>query len=69
LALVAYAALGLFLGWLLDSSSSILGQRPDRTTQVLMFLMCAAPAAAVLFFRRFANRSSSTEPANRSANG
>jgi hypothetical protein len=51
LLLLSFAALGFFLAWLLDSSSVLLGQKPDRTTQVLMVLMCIGPAAALVIFR------------------
>jgi hypothetical protein len=51
LLLLPFTALGFFLAWLLDSSSVLLGQKPDRTTQVLMVLMCVGPAAALVVFR------------------
>jgi hypothetical protein len=51
LLLLPFTALGFFLAWLLDSSSVLLGQKPDRTTQVLMVLMCIGPAAALVIFR------------------
>ena len=51
LALVLFAGLGLFLAWLLDSSSRLVGQTPDRSTQFLMVSMCVMPAGALLAFR------------------
>jgi len=51
LLLACFAALGFFLAWLLDSSSVLLGQKPDRKTQLLMVLMCIGPAAALVIFR------------------
>jgi hypothetical protein len=51
LLLVLFAALGFFLAWLLDSSSVLLGQKPDRKTQLLMLLMCIGPAAALVIFQ------------------
>src|SRR5215472_14612812 len=51
LLLLSFAALGFFLAWLLDSSSILLGQKPDRKTQLLMLLMCIGPAAALVIFR------------------
>ena len=51
LLLLPFTALGFFLAWLLESSSVLLGQKPDRTTQVLMVLMCIGPAAALVIFR------------------
>ena len=54
--LAAFVVLGVLLGWLLDSASSLAGQRPDRTTQVLMFLACVLPAAALVAFRRWGCR-------------
>ncbi len=53
LLLMLFAALGFFLAWLLDSSSVLLGQKPDRTTQILMVLMCIGPAGALVIFRVF----------------
>ena len=53
LLLLLFAALGFLLAWLLDSSSTLLGQKPDRTTQVLMVLMCIGPATALVIFRLF----------------
>ena len=51
LLLLLFTALGFFLAWLLDSSSTLLGQKPDRITQALMVLMCMGPAAALVIFR------------------
>jgi hypothetical protein len=51
LLLLSFAALGFFLSWLLDSSAVLLGQKPDRTTQVLMVLMCIGPAVALVIFQ------------------
>ena len=51
LLLVLFAALGFFLAWLLESSSILLGQKPDRKTQLLMVLMCIGPAAALVIFQ------------------
>ena len=51
LLLLCFAALGFFLAWLLDSSSVLLGQKPDRTTQVLLVLMCIGPVAALVIFQ------------------
>jgi hypothetical protein len=51
LLLVLFAALGFFLAWLLDSSAVLLGQKPDRKTQLLMVLMCIGPAAALVIFQ------------------
>jgi hypothetical protein len=49
--LAFFAGLGLVLAWLLDSSSQILGQTPDRLTQFLLVLMCLVPASALFAFR------------------